>query len=766
MNQLSNFSFKIFVFIFFFLVFSSDVQAISFYSGNTYGVACFDNNLKFHRQCGDGKATMSSYRKVDSKKNDAFCANRTQHFAGNSASYVKDTNYSSLNTCVYYLPKASDATKYTKHSDGDCSKIVGYIIQQAYVYDRDASQLKKWFLAQASIWIYLGKFTSKDAGYRAGNTANFGSNSITDIWNNNTTIRKILRRAWKKYAADNENIDVRADSNVNFSVSVPDTQFHYSSNTSSCGKGSYITREITITNHEERPISIEIPVTFDGVQLCEAGSTQCWFKGGEEILKKELNPGESLQLTLSTNYILEGNVTLFVTASFKEKADASNKIKVYDSVRYEKSGYQGMIIQKTKEVNKNGKAQYEHEKEIKLRFTQTPIYHITCPNIGSSLSDNIYPSSKDYVSKVCAGDPNVTSSNDYSVNFSGCSCMSIDLGDSRSVNVLVYETVSFRYGHLTPNIIYAGGGFEFANGSNGISTAYSGNIVWNYADYYGSVSNNVPYYYNPNGDYNARNVQALIESKIRDMIKNNVTLNFSTYDSNNQENTARVLVHLSLNLEGSISYDAGGRRFGFSSNEIQMNPAYLSQDGMVSYVKNDTKYPVSGGNKYYVPLKFKTTDNNFPFDIVNTNLSATGKNNFLIEAPCHVHVDENYYLYQQDGVRYRSIDVSNPFPRATKKSELPLNWQDWYTNSSNALRIKNTFDNYPNKPLYKIILTDDKISEMNKISTLYTDWSVHDHSGINSNGESVFVTQFFDIRSSGNRSYCKLGQFDASCDQG
>ena len=35
----------------------------------------------------------------------------------------------------------SDATKYTKHSDGDCSKIVGYIIQQAYVYDRDASQL-------------------------------------------------------------------------------------------------------------------------------------------------------------------------------------------------------------------------------------------------------------------------------------------------------------------------------------------------------------------------------------------------------------------------------------------------------------------------------------------------------------------------------------------------------------------------------------------------------------------------------------------------
>ena len=745
-----------FLFLLLFLAFSSEVQAISFTSG--HGDICYDNYLNYKTCAGSHRDLV----KRDSAGNFVYCANRSKHFAGNSATYSLDSVYASDKTCNYYLPVSGGATTNKKYT-GDCSSIIGYIIAEG---NRNGSDYKeKWFWAQASVWIYLGKFSSR---FKGGNTEKYGTVSVSDIWNNNLKIQKIIRNAWKKYDADKKStVENSVSDEVNFDVFVSnsDNQFHYVPTSSSCGSGSYITNTITIKNNESRRIHIEVPITFDNVSLCLVGTTDCYSKATRydgsdksEIFEFDLKANSSVQIQLSTRYVLKSSIKLTVFASYTENVNVRESFRIYDSKRYEKQNYQGVIVQTTKNVNKNGAAVIEHEKTRSLEFSQVAVTHKSCPSSNSN-GANSSNSSSTPVSKVCAGYSENTSPLDYTANFSGCNCLSIDLGNGSSVNVLLSESVSFRYGNLVPNLIYAGGGFGFTSGNDGVSTAYSGRLVWNFADYYGPISNNVPYYYNPNGDYKANTdaIKAIIQNKIENMIKKYMTINFSTYDSNDEKNVNRVIVSLPLYLS-NISYDSITRTFKYEADNIQMNPAYLSQEGVVSYIKNDNLYPISGGNKYYIPIKFNTIDNLFPFDIVNTNLSVTDKGNFWLRAKCNVKVDEQYIL---DSVRYRSIDVANPFPKATMQSDLLVYWRDWYTNKSNILRLKNTFtNNYPNRPLYSIVLTEEKIKEINKVSDLYTSWK-----NININGESSFINDFFEIKDFGNRSYCGLGEFKASCDQ-
>lgn len=683
----------------------------------------------------------------------AYCTDHDYYFYGvalggstvnANVEYIKDKTFNDATNCTYKVNN-------TTYKNGDCSEIVGYIINESskyYTSENGYSSTGTWYWTQVTIWAYFAKFAPSNLGL---------SNTKANTWYDSySKIRTVINKAWSAYAtATNNGFSDSVSDDVKFTVTASDLNFYYKPSTSSCNSGVYRTKEITLTNNESRAINITLSTNSD-VYICRSDANFCSMK-----METRISANSNLSFYLKSSVDSTENITLKATASYEADAKKSSE---YDSVRWipTKIGAnqlpaQGMITY-LDSVGTSGVVQLNHESSINTHFSKVGLQRKTCANLGTLSSKN---SSSNPTSKVCA-DTDGSVESHYTAEFEGCTCFGLDLGEDRYVNIIVTETAAFRFGKLTPSdVLYSGGGFAFAD--SGITTAYGVKVAWAYAD----TKNGVPYYYNGKNlsDFNAINVADLINQKLLEQkLKSSVNIEFSTRDSNDYKNTETVKVPLKLDME-NLTFSAGTGDFDgyyeFNSGAIEMADAYFSNDGKVKYGESNQTYSIFGGNKYYVPINYN--DGVFPFNINVSDLSIVDGIEFWYKADCGKKVEDKY-----KSLYYRSIDVGNPFPKADNvSSKVPENWRLWYcgsgstcSNASNQARIKNTYQDYPNKPIYKTILDSKKVNQISAINDYYTSWS-----NINLDGTSEFVTNSNLFEFDNSNSYCKIGEFSSDCDK-
>lgn len=689
---------------------------------------------------------------------EAYCADHEFYFHGYTTSgnpmgaadisYVQDPSYASANNCVYNGGAAND---------GDCSRIIGYIIghSKSYYASKGYSSNQIWYWTQVTVWAYLAKF--------APSNLDFHNNNASSLYDRYNDIKQVIQSAWSDYSSHKTLSETKDDVQFDL-VSSGSNEFYYVPSTSSCSSGFYKTQEIKITNQQSHEaIKLNLSTTSssgDEILICKSNTSECAAVYNSILLPAN----QSYSFYLKSNKDVSGNVSLNVTAFYDSNAIFSTD---YDSVRWITPS-QGALPSNNKAqsyitaTSASSSGTVQHISSKSLSFSKQKIDRRGCDvSMSGSLSNK--NSSSNPVQKVCADkSSNISDTSTYTADFKGCTCFGLDLGNDRYVNIIVTETVVFQFGKLSPDdVLYAGGGFAFAD--SGITTQYVSKVAWTYAD----TKNGVPYYYNKNNlsDNDARNVATLINQKLLDnKIKDELELKFQTKNSNDYQDTElfELSLKLPLNSPEFVLNSDGNYQYSFNSGDIKMNQAYFSVDGKVKYGESDDVYTIDGGNKYYIPMYYK--EETFPFNISTTDLSIVVGINFWYQADCDKQVQEKY-----KSLYYRSIDVTNPFPKAGNvSSKVPENWRLWYCgdgetctgNTANQNRLKNTYQKYPNTPLYRATLDSNKLNKINSITDYYTSWS-----NVNDNGVSSFVTSkdIFEIFPN-DTSYCHIGEFKESCD--
>lgn len=243
-----------------------------------------------------------------------------------------------------------------------------------------------------------------------------------------------------------------------------------------------------------------------------------------------------------------------------------------------------------------------------------------------------------------------------------------------------------------------------------------------------------------------------------------------------------------VGYDGRISGKTGdGNTSKFNVNKISasfkysLNDGYLNiKDTSISYDEaksSDSDY-INFGKRLYVPLKFKP-DSSYTINLKKLYSSSSTGISFVegikwgITGSCSVKVVPGLFECP-DGdcsdvscdsktqicdlslaVRYRTIAVDDPFPRISSDSDLPANWLAYKNEFGNFERIANSYNNYPNKPDYRYT---GKFNWSDQQA--YTSWN-----NMNFNGTSSFLTLNNFNLNVNSSNYCKLGEFDNSCDK-
>lgn len=724
-----------------FFVFSSCVEgeAITFYyTGKIY------YNNKFERVSA-GETTFIKHRSGTNSY--AYCGSQKKQFNGNSGSanysfiYVKDSSWSSAVNCRYY--GLDDELK----NDGKCSAILGYIIKNSNGTSEDA-----YMRTQGAVWTYLSKFTYSP--YSDGNTGGG--------WNN-PAIHNILIESGKEYARNKEAADgmpkkktkllslsIAEDVNTRDLNDSDKIGLYYVPSNETCGKGKYMSGKITVTNNSKKKVRVNfssnknVTILINGSKLDEADSNSI-------VLNQKGNAGSSATVQLQSKYYKEGvGVEFYVSASAGGK-----NVSVPDTVRYKDGGdsvnHQAMFILKSS----SKKSLYTFDKTFKLDYKQ--VVHKHCNGVDSNNPE--YP--KYYTSgtqdKKCAN--NVSNKSDTIAHFSACTCVMVPIDGDKKVGVTLKENVKFYFGNFAPGFVYPGGGFSFytqESGTNGVASAYYSGISWDFVDWHGDN----PYYNKNNGIGNANELVDKVNEHLNNMLSGKkLTLNIDTEDSNTSTFDKKKNFNYKLDLDiDDIPEEFGVKYLEFGINPITMNPSYLSNSGVVSYTADSLKYPVDGGNKYYVPLNYTNGSLNeeekFNFNITNTNLSLSGYFSFNYSGQCYEPV-KTYDL--KSNLNYRPISEDNPFPN----NVIAANWKEWYdSDTNNLLRLKNSFSS--DKLLYSVNLNANNISSvLGKYNKVYTNW---DYVGSNGKDQLVNDNNLFTQRAKSD-SYCAIGTFDSKCDK-
>lgn len=785
----------------------------------------------------------------------AFCTDHDYWFYGpksgassNEDYYRVDTNFMTQKNC-YYKDKAGN-----EYYNGKCSEIAGYVLAWAEVqfsYSEDSwrskfhtepnvsmfadnvsygkkttsglsENYKIWYWKQNSLWAYFALADNKGDIIL--------SNDKADNWyENNSMIREVIDNAMDEYARHSayatKTLSTSNTNNVkktvNFTITPSEGKsslfYYYSSpGTKACdASGFYRTEDIVVTNNEaDKDIDINISTNKQSsVQICISGV------GCEPVHKKiNLAPnGGTVSFYLKSNVDSNEDVTLSVVGSYSEPPeDPVNSIQ-YDTTRYLRGieGSQGILTSQTyikaPESDTISNNEIIHSSSQFRTFEKKKITRRMCNDIGDSSGNNNGFSSVNSQSINCESSPpssiELTNSSYYVANFADCTCYSLpieDDGETKYINLILYESAVFQYGRLvSEGDLYAGGGFYFDSidtphyDDEVIPTYYNAKVAWTYAEYIGVK----PYFYNESNpsDYDASQYQAKIDEAIRKEIEKNLELGltFEALDSNDYKNSIPAEYKLVMSLEitdvlndysqssedtqkkcpptnilcniDSNILNNGVSNLGFGTgykNEftiegyLQMKEAYFSPKGLVAYPDKGevmSDFSIFGGNKYYIPMYYK--GDTFDFDILKSNVSVVDGIDFDLVAKCTVPVTGGDSFAD---IYYRSIDLENPFPRVNSdKSNVPANWKEWLYGDDatiNDRRLRRTYQDYPNYPLYSITVNADILEDMKKnYIHNYTDWY-----GMDSDSSSSFVGKYFDYK--GNMSYCPLGQFSSECD--
>ena len=167
----------------------------------------------------------------------------------------------------------------------------------------------------------------------------------------------------------------------------------------------------------------------------------------------------------------------------------------------------------------------------------------------------------------------------------------------------------------------------------------------------------------------------------------------------------------------------------FFSNQMNGNIKYSDESVSGYYVDPNNK----DGSKswYYIPANLKTGDT-FEFYVNNTNLSLIRGVKFTYNAICSVKGKNE--IHDSNKIKYRSIDTSNSFPKATKISDYPKNWQQYVKDKGLNRIISNSFSgiSYQTKSFKNKTYIDS-------LKSMYGDYYSYNDMDTNGNGTSAII---------------------------
>ena len=716
----------------------------------------------------------------------AYCADREQDFKTGEA-YTRDKTYKDKKCYYQQYNKNTKKWEKTSTASGDCSKIIGYIIKHGRA--KGSTQFKDYGYTQSAIWVFLGKFAN-DSTWKAHNDKN-----VNYAYNNNSTIRSILHEAFKEYDKKKNAKEEYDEIELNdplFSISNNNEILYFmpKEDTDECGSegAKYRSRTKTIENISGETIYATFTAKNTGYNIIikdMSNNEKCKDKSECEItIAKNQKYKFYLETTTLQNI---GEVQLEISAHIKPQSD-SETVTVYDSVKYKRTNtsYQGLIIGTKETVKKSELVTNTYTKT--LNFHQDMVSTKTAKNT-TSVTD---------ADGKCANE----NPDNYTVNLNKNICKTVNIGNGNKVRVILGEAVSFQYGNLIPSdyeekfdtTVFAGGPFKLNTKTElGKTSKYTAVISWKFADY----KNGDPYYYNSkvNEDdgqviYTKANTDNII-NKINNAMLNegsksiktkltNLDLEIETYDSNTLNNgsakiaaydpvykinilkdSTKVMVNgvETTDLEFKAT-DTTKKQYKLKINATGIQVKKYAKENKINRVvryldHTKSEYSETTKRAYFTPMYFPTGD--FIFNIKRTNISLVDNINLYYNAKCSIKVENRF---KQENLRYRSIELEDLFPKATKNEELPLNWQEWYQQQENITRIKDTLTK---EPIYRIDLTKEKIKtidEINKASA-YTEWKNID---MNGNGNSLIIKPDLFEKYASTSSYCKIGEFKENCD--
>lgn len=270
--------------------------------------------------------------------------------------------------------------------------------------------------------------------------------------------------------------------------------------------------------------------------------------------------------------------------------------------------------------------------------------------------------------------------------------------------------------------------------------------------------------------YVTASVNELITNRIysKDVIK---SVNSNEYDANKSYDK-QINSFVNTNIVSSINNSSVNLKLNIGTACIVLNDETV--DG-VEYSNGDIRYDKngegcnnnetpgineSGSYLHYVPINYNSDIVVVKMDEVDFSSIDGISINYNLLCSSTVGKKEMKYVY-------RSIDVSNPFP----KGVIPSNWSDWWKSPGNSGRMYNSYND--SNLIYSISVGREKslsygsslgdIREYNR-NRIYTDWD-----GMKSNGESSFVVgdkniKKFNFYVKNTNSYCPIGQFNSGCD--
>lgn len=679
----------------------------------------------------------------------AYCLHGNRGFPIQETDFDPDDEWNSWKCKLEYTDK--NGNLQNEESD-DCERIMGYILREVNVkYPPSSNPIKNHSMGQQAVWNYLANFDADNKYYPSNKDYKGLNNAYEGVQN---SIKDGMQNYYKEYILGKNPIENVNLKKVDFTVEVSNENLKYNPTANTT---SYISEPIKITNNMDKKIYLELYInksSKNNINICIDKSCKNRFQN------IELNAGDSKYVIVQSTKDFS-DVFNFVVKAKYYIGDENNYTIVPTTKAYKKTGdssVQSVIIYKEEEIPMSNSIETINE----LTFHQNKERKISRANCDEISKEN---GNKTLENKTqCV---NNAEGKAQIATYQACKKITLTKNDGSAVNVIVKESSGFIYGNLVYNpnkkgTLSPGLGFRLVEeGDAGVKTKYKSEITWTYADYYEDNGEVIT-----KGTFNKDEITNLLKEKLNSKIN----LNFKVKDSNDatKEKDYKLEVPLTENIIDYSEKVSGtnitlpGKKIILENTMIALNESYFSSDGHVQYVKNgetpDSNHTISGGNYYYIPLNYSEKEFDFKISDSNLNTFADFKFKYTSEK-CDVPTEEKGHDNPIE-LRYRPIDVSNPFPK-----EIPANWSKWYENSSNKQRIANSYEDYDSSnALYSITLTRETINAIKNNQIDYSNWS-----DINQDGSSSFITSNspeikIDIKA-GNTSYCGLGVFKESCDQ-
>lgn len=766
----------------------------------------------------EGHRTIFKKLKIGDTTKNAYCAEHDDLTPKAGNNYKKVSKFSKDDTCSFKVSNSTvtglDCSKMVGHVLGEAYNWM----REKKGWTGSNYKKKRYYYAQIAMQSYLKQYSTNwqsSNDVYSGKYKKMVKNILKQAYNSYKASENSLQE-------DKTTLDVALTANKNDIGMYYNNGYYYSyeivakidRNSAGDSTGGTVARlDLTIPDSNTSQICIR---NMDGSENC-----QDEFVEGNGIRLNNVDSQQvSFWVRTTGKSSVKVVAEAYYQSSAKSATSVSYDSVMYKKSNgyANDSAYQNLIVYYKYE--NDAKIESETDSfEGSITLTPNIINQLTCANNFTGYST---ATSSTINNKFCRSDEHSNVA-DYTAEFNNCRNISVSVpfwtlnGEEKRATATVSIAANgyFRFGSVVGDTvpIKRGQGFylqQLGTVQNGVSSDsfYKVSLSWKHNYYYNSGSN--LYFvldYKGNIHHNdtvcyskdcksKANVDAVVASNLQKVIYDSFGINgdtglattlststFKTYKNDNDDTLQFVPAIVSVNgtFDKGVAWKPGESRtliYNFSTPY-----AYFDRDHKVYYstdkvngkvgsenLKGNSNY-IPAGNRYYTDLKFvgpKGDIDKFYFNVSTSSLSPISGLNWNLDAKCEIELQERVPsdgdtppLYTCDDDKncvynysYRTISVSNPFPRYT-----PVNWESWYENSTNRLRLANTFKN---STVYSGAFLKENLSLISGYSNVpYSSWSSIDLS----NGKSKFVSDVYKYNSSGLNSYCPIGFFYDNCDR-